>query len=634
MAHTSQRCSGQLWQAEAKTTAGHHRLSVRLQRQGRSSGGTHRRQLCTTFAISEGDCRHLVDTAALANSSAGLVQPFPRSACSLVSPVGEPVAAAYQRAQGSISAEEQATSQAGPSARGATAYVNLETGDCHGEDAAVRSLLEAGVSRVVVGLRYPLQHRRGEGISALRRAGVTVEVLGEGTLSAGDEAQANAIQACLQVNEALLHRAATGRPLSVLKYAMTLDGKIATSSGHAAWVSCAESRARVFAMRARSDAVIVGGNTVRRDNPNLTTRQEGGHAPVRIVMSRTLDLPEDANLWDLRTAPTIVMTQSGARKAFQDMLRARGVEVVQFDFLTPDAVAAYCHDRGFLQCLWECGGTLAAPAIASRVIHKAMAFIAPKLIGGVRAPSPVGELGNVEMTQALTLCDTTWEPSGADFLLQGYLPASGGLSALQQRLARADSQSALVNEARHDAHSESEQHTWASSNGARTALGQQPSALTAPPKPVEFFKAWDEWGALSNFSPHPISMPEGAADSSFTQLQPAGNSGTPAASSNGKAPAQHRLWRTVEHYYQAQKFAGVNNQDAFAVIDAIAAADPPEEAAKIGRATQRASPELVRPDWDTAKLFVMLAALQAKFKAHPGPRKLLLSTCRYAEHFV
>lgn len=102
---------------------------------------------------------------------------------------------------------------------------------------------------------------------------------------------------------------------------------------------------------------------------------------------------QDANLWDLTTAPTIVMTQSGARKAFQDMLRARGVEVVQFDFLTPDAVAAYCHDRGFLQCLWECGGTLAAPAIASRVIHKAMAFVAPKLVGFLCSMSagPVAE---------------------------------------------------------------------------------------------------------------------------------------------------------------------------------------------------------------------------------------------------
>ena len=89
---------------------------------------------------------------------------------------------------------------------------------------------------------------------------------------------------------------------------------------------------------------------------------------------------QDANLWDVATAPTIVMTQRGARQAFQDVLRGRGVEVVQFDFLTPDAVAAYCFDRGFLQVLWECGGTLAAPAISCRVIHKALAFVAPKLV--------------------------------------------------------------------------------------------------------------------------------------------------------------------------------------------------------------------------------------------------------------
>ena len=91
--------------------------------------------------------------------------------------------------------------------------------------------------------------------------------------------------------QALLHRAVSGKPLGILKYAMTLDGKIATSTGHSAWVTSPTSRARVFETRARSDAVIVGGQTVRRDNPRLTTRQESGHAPVRIVMSRTLDLP-------------------------------------------------------------------------------------------------------------------------------------------------------------------------------------------------------------------------------------------------------------------------------------------------------------------------------------------------------
>lgn len=166
---------------------------------------------------------------------------------------------------------------------------------------------------------------------------------------------------------------------------------------------------------------------------------------------------QDANLWDISTAPTIVMTQRGARCDFQAHLLARGVEVVQFDFLTPEAVAGYCAERGFLQCLWECGGTLAAPAIAGGSIHKCLAFVAPKVvsrtpryvemqssaaelmeavpastlgvpkesvrlqIGGVRAPSPVGELGNVEMTQATELVQTRWEVIGADMLMTGIL---------------------------------------------------------------------------------------------------------------------------------------------------------------------------------------------------------------------
>ena len=92
--------------------------------------------------------------------------------------------------------------------------------------------------------------------------------------------------------QSLLHRSSTHRPLGIFKYAMTLDGKIATSMGHSAWVSSSLSRQQVFETRARSDAVIVGGQTVRVDNPRLTTRRDGGHMPVRIVMSRTLDLQE------------------------------------------------------------------------------------------------------------------------------------------------------------------------------------------------------------------------------------------------------------------------------------------------------------------------------------------------------
>ena len=143
-----------------------------------------------------------------------------------------------------------------------------------------------------------------------------VDVLGEASDASSSPSIADALYASRRVNEALLHRAATGEPFSVWKYAMTLDGKIATRTGHSAWVSgtcicygymfaclvahgrlcCAHAgpaaRQRVYAERARSDAIIVGGNTLRRDNPHLTTRQEGGHTPMRAVISRSLDLPE------------------------------------------------------------------------------------------------------------------------------------------------------------------------------------------------------------------------------------------------------------------------------------------------------------------------------------------------------
>jgi diaminohydroxyphosphoribosylaminopyrimidine deaminase/5-amino-6-(5-phosphoribosylamino)uracil reductase len=91
-------------------------------------------------------------------------------------------------------------------------------------------------------------------------------------------------------------------------------------------------------------------------------------------------LPQNAKLWDVGHAPTIIMTQRGARRPFQRLMRSRGVEVVEFDFLTPEAVARYCAERGWLQCLWECGGVLAAPAIAGGAVHRIMGFVAPKLV--------------------------------------------------------------------------------------------------------------------------------------------------------------------------------------------------------------------------------------------------------------
>jgi diaminohydroxyphosphoribosylaminopyrimidine deaminase/5-amino-6-(5-phosphoribosylamino)uracil reductase len=203
---------------------------------------------------------------------------------------------------------------------------------------------------------------------------------------------------------------------------MTLDGKIATTRGHSAWISNPQARAEVHLLRAACDAVIVGGNTVRRDNPHLTSHQSDRHNPLRVVMSRTLELPTTAHLWQAATAPTLVLTEIGANPDLQRYLKQQGVDVVELPTLSPASAIAHLTERGFLSVLWECGGTLAAQAIAQGAVQKVLAFIAPKIVGGQSAPSPVGDLGFTTMNEAISLERVRWRAIGSDLLLEGYLP--------------------------------------------------------------------------------------------------------------------------------------------------------------------------------------------------------------------
>ncbi|XP_014496508.1 riboflavin biosynthesis protein PYRR, chloroplastic [Vigna radiata var. radiata] len=503
--------------------------------------------------------------AHLADKSAGFTSPHPNFGCVILSPAGHVAGEGYLYAQGTAAAEVQAVDAAGERCRGATAYLNMEPGDCHGDHSAVSAMIQGGVKRVVIGMRHPLQHLRGNAVRALRNQGLHVDVLGEDlTGNLVEDAQ----KECLLVNAPLICRAASRVPFSVLKYAMTLDGKIAASSGHASWISSKQSRNLVFELRGRSDAVIVGGNTVRRDNPRLTARHGGGHMPMRIVMTQTLDLPEEANLWDMSEVSTIVVTQRGARRSFQKLLASKGVEVVEFDILTPREVMEYFHDRGYLSILWECGGTLAASAISSGVIHKVYAFIAPKIIGGKNAPSPVGDLGMVEMTQALNLIDVCYEQVGPDMLISGFLqPLPDVIPVIPSR-----DETFVVD----------------------------PTVSPYESSIIFFYKTWDLYGALSNFSPHPIQIHDEDGDCV--------------------------TWLSVEHYYQAHKFVGVDDTIAQDCVERIKSAKSPEEAARIGRSMQKQKPDLIRSDWENIKIDVMYKALKCKFSIYPHLKTLLLST--------
>lgn len=355
------------------------------------------------------DERMMARCCELAARAAGYTAPNPLVGSVIVCS-GEVVGEGFHPKAGEPHAEIFALRAAGDRAKGATLYVNLEPCNHTGRTPPCsEAVIAAGVARVVIGMRDSNGQASG-GVETLQAAGIEVTV---GVLA----------ERCQQLNEAFVHRVKHRRPFGILKYAMTLDGKIATTTGHSAWVSGPESRQQVHQLRSRCDAVLVGGNTVRLDNPNLTSHGEGDRNPLRVVMSRQLNLPTEANLWHTTVAPTLVITQQDADAAVAKALTAQGVEVahVPSAALTPQAAMAVLYERGLMNVLWECGGTLAAEAIAAGAIQKVWAFIAPKLIGGRTAPSPIGDLGLEQMTEAKRLCKTTIDAVGNDFLLQGYL---------------------------------------------------------------------------------------------------------------------------------------------------------------------------------------------------------------------
>ena len=344
----------------------------------------------------------------LARQALGKTAPNPLVG-SVVVKDGRIVGEGFHPGAGQPHAEVFALREAGIQARGATIYVSLEPCNHYGRTPPCsEAVVKAGLAKAIVGTVDPNPKVAGGGIARLREAGIEVVV--------GVEEEA-----CRQLNEGFIHRILHRRPFGILKYAMTLDGKIATTTGHSAWVTGEEARKAVHHLRSTCDAVIVGGNTVRSDNPRLTSHRPDAPNPLRVVMSRRLDLPEDARLWQTEEAPTLVCTEVGAKPEFQQKLRDLGVETIELESLTPAGVMDILYDRGSLSVLWECGGTLAARAIADGTVQKVIAFIAPKIVGGKLAPSPVSDLGLETMPEALNLERVRWSTVGQDIAIEGYL---------------------------------------------------------------------------------------------------------------------------------------------------------------------------------------------------------------------
>jgi diaminohydroxyphosphoribosylaminopyrimidine deaminase/5-amino-6-(5-phosphoribosylamino)uracil reductase len=344
----------------------------------------------------------------LASRAIGRTAPNPMVGCVIVAD-GEIVGEGFHPKAGEPHAEVFALQRAAERSCNATLYVNLEPCNHFGRTPpCAQAVVDAGLKRVVVGMVDPNPQVAGKGIATLENAGIQVTV-------GVEEA------ACQTLNEAFVHRILNRRPFGILKYAMTLDGKIAATSGHSSWVTGQMSRRRVHQLRTQCDAIVIGGNTVRKDNPELTTHGLSDWQPLRVVMSRSLDLPTTANLWQTEIAQTVVFTGLNPNPEVQEKLSQQGVEVVNLETSTPAAVMENLYDRGLNTVLWECGGNLAAQAIRQSCVQKVWAFVAPKIIGGEHAPTPIAELGLEKMTDAIPLTRVTWSAIESDLLIEGYL---------------------------------------------------------------------------------------------------------------------------------------------------------------------------------------------------------------------
>jgi len=313
----------------------------------------------------------------LARKGIGRTSPNPAVGAVLVR-AGKVVGRGYHRAAGMPHAEVEAIRDAGDAARGADLYVTLEpcchtgrTGPC------TEAILSAGVRRVAAAMKDPNPLVAGKGLSALRKAGLTVA---EGPL--GEEARA--------LNRPYRKWIVSGKPYVTLKLAVTLDGQIASATGDSRWISCEKSRAMVHRMRSAADAVLVGGETFRRDDPRLTSRTPGGKDPVRVILtSRLSDVP-GRRVFRGGRGEVLIACPRGVPE--RDVRRAvsRGAKVLRLPAragrIPADVFLRALGKEGVTSLLVEGGGRTAGWLVAAAAVDRFVFFVAPLLLGeGVRA---------------------------------------------------------------------------------------------------------------------------------------------------------------------------------------------------------------------------------------------------------
>ena len=344
--------------------------------------------------MNDADTRYLDLAIGLGARRLGQVWPNPAVGCVLVRD-GRIVGRGATAPGGRPHAETTALDQAGPEARGATAYVSLEPCAHHGETPPCTSaLIGAGVVRVVSAAEDPDPRVAGKGHGQLRDAGISVEIAEHAPEAA-------------RVHRGFFLRVRRGRPMVTLKLAASFDGRIATASGESRWITGPGARRRVHAARAAHDLVLVGGGTARADDPDLSVRGFGEvPQPVRAVAARSMNLPPDGRMArSARASPVWILhdpTRSGP-EADLHQWATLGVDLVPVAsagaHLDPSALLQALGDRGITRVFCEGGGALAASLLQAGLVDEIMGFTAGLMLGAEGQPS-LGALGIGPLSEA------------------------------------------------------------------------------------------------------------------------------------------------------------------------------------------------------------------------------------------
>lgn len=355
------------------------------------------------------DSEYMRRAIALAWQGAGWTAPNPMVGAVIVKD-GNIIGEGYHKKCGDLHAERNAFASLTESAEGATLYVTLEP-CCHQgrTPPCTEAILRHGIRRVVIGSRDPNPLVSGKGARILREHGIIVE---EDFLR----------EECDALNPVFFHYITTGRPYVVMKYAMTLDGKIATRTGASQWITGETARHHVHELRGRYSAILVGIGTVLADDPLLNCRIPGGHQPVRVVVDSHLRIPLDCQLVKTAGEYRTIVACADAEPQKEAVLCSKGVEVLHI----PDSdgkvnlreLMEYLGREQLDSVLIEGGGQLHEAALRAGIVNHVCAYVAPKLFGGASAKSPVEGMGIELPSESAKLCNMQMTQLGEDLLLE------------------------------------------------------------------------------------------------------------------------------------------------------------------------------------------------------------------------